>query len=77
MPLYTQLTDTRGRARAIPWSWEDRCILRQFVYADGGMEVLDRTGEWTFVGQFGFCQVDTHKVININPGAQSREWRSF
>ena len=76
MPLYTQLTDTAGRTRKIPWSWEDKCILDTFVEREGGTEELDRTGEFTFTETFGYCQVDTRTSITIRPGAKYKKWYS-
>ncbi len=76
MPLMTELLDRGGRARAIPWSWEDRCILVRFVHAEGGEESLRKTGQHTFAHDFGYSQVDTRTTVRIRPGQSYREWRS-
>ena len=68
MPLMTELLDRGGRARAIPWSWEDRCILVRFVYAEDGEENLRTTGKHTIANDLGYSQVDTRVTVRIRPG---------
>jgi len=91
MPLMTQLHDRGGKLRSIPWSWEDRMILAEYVLLDGGtvgdakapedwgllnMGYIGAGCDHTFANTFGYCQVDTKKAIWVRPGQRYHEYRS-
>lgn len=91
MPLETKLLSRGGKERRVVWSWEDRLILASFVLDDGGtvgqIKPPDGDRSWlgmgyigagcdhTFTQEFGYCQVDTGRVIQILPGMRYREYR--
>lgn len=91
MPLLTQLHDRGGNLRRIPWSWEDRMILAEYVLLDGGtvgdakwpesrglldFGYIGAGCDHTFENTYGYCQVDTKVTVWVRPGQRYHEYRA-